>query len=388
MYSSYGRGVYPTVMPNDVIKDTNIDYVFLGHAEERLDKFINLLQENAVAKLECFSGIGFKRGGVSIINPFREFIGDIAEMVKPDYSEIDLNLYIEGEKASPANFIVASDERSATVITSYGCPYNCVFCATRTISGHKVAYRTVSDVMEEIDYLVKEYGVNVITFVDDCLLTKRERAIDLFEQIILKNYKLDIRIGTVAAWQLDDELLNVMKKAGCSRFGISVESGCERVLREIIHKPLKKEIIKPLVNKCRELDILMTANFVIGFPGETWDEIRESLRFAEECDFDLINIHIATVLPETDLYRIAKEQELLPKDFSFYNEVNFGFGKGNITTDEFTPKELSVIRDYEWDRINFSTAQKRKRACRIMGITEEELYKHRQMTRREYGMYF
>ena len=133
----------------------------------------------------------------------------------------------------------------------------------------------------------------------------------------------------------------------------------------------------------------MRANFVIGFPGETWDDIRDSLRAAEALDFDLVDIHIATVLPKTDLYELAIKTHSLPEGFSFFSDdVNFGFGKGNITTDEFTPAELMVIRAYEWDRINFSTSEKRMRACRVMGITEEELQEHRRQTRRHCGMYF
>ena len=133
----------------------------------------------------------------------------------------------------------------------------------------------------------------------------------------------------------------------------------------------------------------MPADFIIGFPGETWEEIRETFRFAEDCDLDLCMFHIATVLPKTDLYYLAKEQHLLPEDFSFYNDnANFGFCKGNITTDEFTPEELLVLRAYEWDRINFSTPERRKRACRVMEITEEELTEHRRQTRRKLGIHF
>ena len=133
----------------------------------------------------------------------------------------------------------------------------------------------------------------------------------------------------------------------------------------------------------------MRANFVIGFPGETWDEIRESLRKAEELDLDLIDIHIATVLPKTQLYEIAENMHALPDNFSFFkDDVNFGFGKGNISTDEFTPNELAVLRAYEWDRINFSTLEKRKRACRILDISEEELKEYRKQTRRNLGIYF
>ena len=169
--------------------------------------------------------------------------------------------------------------------------------------------------------------------------------------------------------------------------GISIESGCERVLHKIIRKPLKLEIVKPIRELCREVNILLQANFIIGFPGETWNEIRESLKFAEECDFDLTSIHIATPLPKTDLYDYAIETKTLDVNFSFFDDTHFGMGVGYITTDEFTPKELEILRAFEWDRINFSTSEKRERACRILELTQEELKDFRKQTRINCGHY-
>lgn len=310
-------------------------------------------------------------------------------MVKPDYSLLDVDKYLDRERQSVANQNMEPKGRTANIISSYGCPYNCLFCATRTISGRKVAYRPAEDVLDEIDFFVREKQVETIIFLDDCMLADKDRAKYIFKEIINRGYHIEIQISTVAAWHLDREILELMKKAGLTKFGISVESGNERVLHDIIHKPLKLEIIPEIVSICRELDILMRANFVLGFPGETWDEIRESLRVAEELDFDMIDIHIATVLPKTELYELAMKTGSLPENFTFYeDDINFGFGKGNISTDEFTPNELAVLRAYEWDRINFSTPEKRKRACRIMNITEEELQEHRKQTRRHCGIYF
>lgn len=382
-------GVYPTVLAEDVIKDTNVDYAMIGYAEDRLDKLVTYILRNQLEEISKFPGLAYRENSQEILHPIDSYIGDVEEMVKPDYSLVDLEKYISYQNVNCANFTVSSNKRNATVITSYGCPNNCLFCATRTISGRKTAFRRPVDVLEEIDFLVEKYHINCITFVDDCILTDRKRAEAIFQGIIDRKYNLELRVTTLAAWHLDEDILKLMKRAGFSRIGIAIESGCERVLHQIIRKPLKLEIIPPLVKLFKKYDILMTADFIIGIPGETWEDIRETFRFAESCDIDLCMFHIATVLPKTDLYKICKEQNLLPEDFSFYNErVNFGYCKGNISTDEFTPDELIVLRAYEWDRINFSTPEKRKRACRIMEITEEQLKEHRMKTRRSLGIHF
>ncbi len=382
-------GVYPTVSAEDVIKDKNVDYAMIGYAEERIDKLVTYVLNDSLVEISEFPGLAFRDGEAEIINPISTYIGDIKEMVQPDYSLVDLEKYFSFQSMNVANFGPSSNKRNALMITSYGCPCNCIFCATRTISGRKTAFRKPEDVLEEIDFLVTNYHIEMITFVDDSILTDRARAEAIFNGIIERNYNLELRVATLAAWHLDEDIIKLMKRAGFTRFGIAIESGCERVLHKIVRKPLNLEIIPPLVKLARKYDILMPADFIIGFPGETWEEIRETFRFAEDCDLDLCMFHIATVLPKTDLYYLAKEQHLLPEDFSFYNDnANFGFCKGNITTDEFTPEELLVLRAYEWDRINFSTPERRKRACRVMEITEEELTEHRRQTRRKLGIHF
>lgn len=382
-------GVYPTVCPEHVIEDRNVDIAMMGHAEERLDTFLKLIEKKDYDAIAQFGGIAYKKNGENVVIPMNHYIADISKMVKPDYTLVDVDRYLDAERKSASNHTAEAKGRTASIISSYGCPYNCLFCATRTISGRKVAYRPAEDVLDEIDFFVKEKQVETIIFLDDCLLADKERAEYIFNKIIEREYHIEIQIGTVAAWHLDRNILQLMKRAGLTKFGISIESGSERVLHKIIHKPLKLEIIPNIVSICRELDILMRANFIIGFPGETWEEIRESLRVAEELDLDMIDIHIATVLPKTELFELAERMHALPEDFTFFeDDINFGFGKGNITTAEFTPTELAILRAFEWDRINFSTPEKRARACRILDITEEELKKYREQTRRHCGIYF
>ena len=325
----------------------------------------------------------------TIFNAVKSYIGDVKKLVKPDYSLMNLENYIANQKSRPANFTISSKKRSMSIITSYGCPHNCVFCATRTISGHSTAFRKAEDVLDEIDYLVNTHRVNDLTFLDDNILVDRKRAEIIFNGIIERNYDLDLKMMNMAAWTLDEDILRLMKKAGFTRIGIAIESGCDRVLHKIIRKPLKLEIIPPLVKLCRKYDILLFADFIIGLPGETWDEIRQTFRFAYECDLDLCMFHIASPLPKTEIYYIAMEQKLLPKDFSFFqDDVSLGFAKGCITTDEFTPQELMVVRAYEWDRINFDTKERRERACRVMEISEAQMQEHRRQTRRKLGIYF
>jgi len=378
-------GVYPSVLGEEALRDPNVDYLFLGHAEERVGNFLRLALQRDHEALRQLPGVGYRdEGGRQVINPATSYISSVKRLVRPDYSLIDVVAYM-GHLSRDYQF--NSQRRAVPIITSYGCPYNCLFCATRTISGHGMAYRPAEEVLEEIDFLVTRHGAEELIFLDDCLLGDRPRITRILEGLIERRYPLVWKTSNVAAWHLKGDLLELMRRSGCYQITVSVESGSQRVLREIVHKPLKLEIVPPLVKACRALGIDIGANFVIGFPGETWDEIRETFRFAELCDFDIAHFHIATPLPKTDLYLLAKEKGLLPPDFSFLDPRYFGFARAFIETDEFTPQELMTLRAYEWDRINFSTPEKTAKVARLMSFTPEELAEHRRQTRRKIGLH-
>lgn len=380
-------GVYVTTCVEHVMQDNNIDIAMMGHAEERLDTLVDDLLNDREDRVRQTEGIAYRTEEGVTVNPLVANVADVKQMVKPDYTKTEILKYINKDDSVAVNYVSESRKHFANILSSYGCPYNCIFCASRSISGRKVVVRPAEDVLEEIDFLVRDCGIELLNIMDDNILFDKERAKYIFNEIIRRKYGIEIRIDNLAIWHLDEEILNIMKAAGVTRMGVSVESGCERVLHQIIHKPLKLEIVKPIRELCRKTGILMTANFMIGLPGETWDEMRESLKFAEECDFDMITIHIATPMPKTDLYTYAKEYGALSDDFSFFDDSHFGVGVGFLKTDEFTPGELETIRAYEWDRINFSTEEKRKRVCRVLELTEDELKDLRKQTRISCGKY-
>jgi len=378
-------GIYPTVLPEEAAKDPNLDWVFLNHAEERFLPFLDLVFSDNPKEARAFPGIAYKNElGFVVETQTDKHIGSVKEMVRPDYSMVDMEPYLA---QNSLDYQFNSQRPSAFIITSYGCPNNCLFCASRTISGRRTVFRPLEHVLDEIDFLVKEHGVGNIIFLDDALLLKRSRLISLLGELQKRGYGLAWKAASVAAWQLDPELLTIMRQSGCEQITISVESGSQRVLTEIIHKPLKLDIIPGIVRKCRELGIACGANFVIGLPGETWEDLRQTFSFADSCDFDVAHFHIATPLPKTDLYQICKENNYLPDDFSFLDPNFFGYAYGFITTNEFTPLELAVLRAYEWDRINFATPERAARVARMYHSTPERLAEHRRMTRRRLGLH-
>ncbi len=379
-------GIYPTLLPNEALEDKNIDYIFRGPAENnRAVGLIQCLLDGDHNRARQQSGIGWNDNNKKLVVDINQkYLVNLESAPEPDYSMIDTAAYLNEQSA---DYNIGFSHPTGVMLTSYGCRYNCVFCAAKTIRGKGVVYRTAENVINELKWLMDDHGIRHFSFMDELFLGDRQRTEKIMRFMIDTPQELVWKMPNVSAWHLDDALLELMKAAGCTAIAVSVESGSQRVLREIIRKPLKLKIFPAIVKKCKALDIDVVANFVIGLPGETWQEIRQTFRVAEELDFDLCSFHIATPYPGTDLYRIAKKESLLPEGFDFRNPDYFGTSQGFITTDEFSPYELMILRAFEWDRINFKTPEKIKKVARMMNMSEEQLKEHRKQTRLKCGVH-
>lgn len=378
-------GVIPTVMIEEAMKDRTVDYWIMGEGEQSFPLFIDNLH-NGARDLSTVGGLAYWQDNLPIVNKVK-FIDDLDQVPFPDYSDIIGGTLQEygaiKSKYSPG--LIARQYPFAVTITSRGCPYKCIFCAGRTVSGSKMRLRSADNVLEELGILY-EKGIREVVFLDDHFLANRDRAFKIMNGI-LKNYKgLTWKCANVTAWLLDDEILRLMYKSGCSFIVVSIESGNQEVLTKLIKKPIRLDTIPPKLDLAKSIGFDLIANFVIGFPGETWEQIRDTFRYAENLNVDIVNFHLATPLPKTELMDLCIKEKMLPDDFMENISSYSGYGKGLIETNEFTPFELEVLRSFEWDRINFSSPERKKSIARINGITIEELEDWRTNTRRNLGV--
>lgn len=378
-------GVIPTVMLEEAMKDRNVDYWVVGEGERSFPLLLEKLREGA-EDLSGVGGLAYWRGKAPVINK-SALIADLDSIPFPDYSTLaGATLQDYGNisfKYAPG--FLARNCPSAVTITSRGCPYRCIFCAGRTVSGAKVRLRSAENVLKEIDELWSQ-GIREVLFLDDHFLADRARAMKIMNGILEKHKGLTWKCVNVTAWLLDEELLRLMYKSGCNHITVSIESGNQHVLTNIIKKPIRLDKIPAKLDLAKAIGFDVIANFVIGFPGETWEQIRETFRYAEKLNVDIVNFHIATPLPHTELMTICLEAKLLPADYLEGISKYSGYGKGLISTEEFTSFELEILRSFEWDRINFSSPERCKAIARMNGITMAELEDWRKNTRRNLGV--
>jgi len=234
-----------------------------------------------------------------------------------------------------------------------------------------------ANVLNEIEHLKQKYKIKSLIFDDDNMLYDRDRAMQIFKGMIDWGLYMPWVMIATAAFKLDQDLLVAMKESGCEYIDVAIESGTQRILKKIINKPLDLEYAKWMIDISKGIGIYVSANFVIGFPTETWQEIRNTIRYAEYINADYTKIFSVIPLRHTRLWDICKKGGYFKKGF---DPKKTKWSTGQIETDEFTPDALTILRAFEWDRINFSSDEKAEKTRRMMGVTDSELKKIRKDT--------
>jgi len=206
--------------------------------------------------------------------------------------------------------LLAKRNPITTMITSRGCPYNCLFCM-RPHLGKKFRARSAKNVVDEIEECVN-IGIKEFLIYDDTFTVERKRVMDICNEIMRR--RLDIgwdirtRVDTV-----DYELLKKMKKAGCERIHYGVEKGNQEQL-DILRKGITLKQVKNAFRLTKKVGIGTLAYFMIGGPKETRKTVMQSINFAKMIKPDYAHFSITTPFPATDLYDLALKKAIIKKD--------------------------------------------------------------------------
>ncbi len=369
-------GVYAMANPERAIKDKNLDYVVIGEGEYVFKQLVGFysgvceLPEKGICFRNATTGKLENRG-------HSEFINNLDDLPKPAYHLIDFlsyyNKYNDRKSVDrPAAFPYTR------IITSRGCPEKCSFCQVPSLQGSYFRARTPDHVCDEIEWLKKEYGIKAIVFDDDNLITNTKRAKTLFRRMIDRGLTIPWTYTATAVFRLDEELVDLMVESGCEYINIAIESGSERVTRDIVLKPLDYDHAKKMVSYAQKKGLFVAGNFIIGFPTETWSEIRKTIDFAQEINVDYAKLFIAIPLRNTEMYDLAERTNSIIKET--YDADSLWSVGGLIKSKEWTANDLTILRAYEWDRINFYNPKKLKKIADRMAITVEELNQIRKRT--------
>lgn len=258
-----------------------------------------------------------------------DFIQDLDEIPFLDYDLLrgmdyglnPLNKTYAGIDEKPSGF---------HVMTSRGCPHRCCFCASHAVHGRRMRYYSLTRIREDFTRLRDEFGARTFIFQDDHLANIQQRTLKILEIIKDLGMKAIFQNG-IALYTLTREMIEAFKSVGVNHLVLAVESGSERVLKEIIHKPLDLQIVKRVAEDCRELDIYTDVNILIGFPGETKKDIDEAAQFLRTINANWFRVVVATPLAGSELFEICQKKGYLPRGY-----LDANYKKAVIETEEFT----------------------------------------------------
>ena len=372
-------GVYATVSYKAIHDDTNFDYICIGEGEYVFPELLNYLNGDASFPATGFLGRkeGEKTDPVTVVRA--PFIQDLDSIPYPAWDLVDYKRYInDWGKITIDHPYTYPYTR---LMSSRGCPIGCTFCEVEAISGGPFRYRSVENVINELKWLQDEYDLKSFMLDDDNFFINRKRVIEFCNSLIDQEMNIEWKAHAVAVFHMSDEVIELMAKSGCTSVNVAIESGSERVLKEIIHKPVKIEKAREMSQKIKDAGMDLIANFIIGFPTETWEEIRQTFNFAEELPLDYAKFFIATPLEGTELHKMVMDSNLLISQADTSGQMlDLDWQTSNIRSEEWTIQDLTILRGYEWERINFATPEKREKLASMMNISLEALDKLRKDT--------
>ena len=360
-------GADPSVRYKDQLEDKNLDAVVIGEGEETL---IELLKIRATrGNWKKVPGIAYRGNGKIIKTKTRKPILSLDRLPFPARKLLPMDAYFEAAKKARAERVGSTlGKRWASLITSRGCPYHCLFCTVHGIMGKVWRPRSPENVLEEIKLLRRNFGIEHLLIEDDNLTLDLSRAEKLFDLMIAEN--LGITWSTpngVRADKLTERLIIKMKKSGCTLLCVAPESGDQAVVNKIIKKNLDLQMVEKVVDWCQKHKLAVEAFFIIGFPGETIAQMRKTLDFAKKLlklGLQEFSLFIATPFYGTELYEIAQKKGYLREIFD-ESRLRVDFQDVEIEplieTPDFTAQDLINFRleavkispKFSWPKIKF-----------------------------------
>lgn len=329
-------GHHPTIEPEKFLNNMLVDFVVRGEGERTIAKLMEIIEKGEVG-FGSIKGLSFRKEDRIFHCPERELLDDLDRLPLPDKENIIFK-------------DTYNQDEFSTIMTSRGCPYACGFCGSINMWQRKVRYRSIDKILKEIIYLKRVYKTTNIKFMDDSFSVNGKRVKELCQAMI--NNKINITWECLTRVNLvEEELIRLMKTAGCTKVSIGIESGNSRVLK-LIDKNITLEQVEEAVKILRKYKIFFAAFFMFGFPTETYAEVMDTLRFMKILKPGWANMSIFTPYPGTKLYKLCLEKQIIDKDYDtskYMHQRIDNFATDKISKEQFAylaTKMLKEVNNY------------------------------------------
>jgi len=334
-------GLHPSSRPEACLEDSEADFVVVGEAEVTIDELVDALEAKK-ASFQGIDGLGFRENSKVTLTAKRAFIQDLDTLPLPARHLLPMKVYAEAVKQNPLRGEVTKPY--TIVVTSRGCPFNCVFCTHCIVWGKQWRPRSPKNVVDEVEHVIKTYGIKQIDFADDNMTWSRERMAQICDLIVERGLHFEwFTPNGVRADTLDEALLRKMKKAGCKKIRVAPESGVQRVVTDIAKKNLELKKVEEAIVAARKVGIKVGCFFVMGLIGETKADIEETIRYAYKLKglgAESFIFSIAMPLYGTAFYEQAKAGGYIRDGFC---DFALAATEPLVETPEFSALEISEL---------------------------------------------
>lgn len=337
-------GSHATFMDVNSLQTTSeIDVAVRGEGEIPLRTFLEAIENGG--DLASVKGITYRKNGEIIRNPRAPRIDNLDELPLPARHLIPLEKYYR------LGFPWSPHHPNTSLMTSRGCPEHCTFCSSHRFWHKGIRMRSARNVIEELLYLKEEYGIREVQFYDDNITADRDRAVELFNLMLSEKLEMGWETpGGLAAWTLDDELIDLMIRSRCRQVAFGVESVDSEYSKKVLQKKYDMDRDTKLISKLQAGKVLVNGFFIVGFPDETKQQIDDTLAMARKLPFDFIQIFIATPFPGTPLYTMCRRKGLIDDSYDIEKDHYFAsvFDTSAYTSEELLAKvhKVYVVKNY------------------------------------------
>jgi anaerobic magnesium-protoporphyrin IX monomethyl ester cyclase len=289
-------GLHPTFSPTVVLDTPGFDYVCLGEGEAAMLDLVNAL--DAGAPTDAIGNIWVRGGQKPTLRPPFEPLDALPFMARDVLDEVHGVIHMT---------------------TQRGCPFPCTYCAARMYNqlygeiGEYGRRRSHQSVLDELFQLRDAGKLSYIIFLDDTFTINHgwvREFCKVFGAELRTPFSLHARVETV-----NEKMLHQLKAAGCDQITYGVESGSERIRREVMRRPVTNDRFRDVFRWTREAGIRVTANFMLGLPGETRDDLQMTVDLAEELAVVDFGYFVFYPYPGTALFHLCREKGYLPEDY-------------------------------------------------------------------------
>ena len=341
-------GVHATTFTHRIITDQHIDYVIRGAGDVAFVDLLRCLLEDQ--KPDHIPGVVT---GISNFYSMASPLDDLDKIPSYPYDLIDMEYLVVNESTSP---VYEKGTRTGIIFMSRGCPFGCVYCAADKVHGRKTRFKSVDRMVNEVDHLIKNFGVNTINIIDDLFGADKEYFYEFFRKIEERGLKFRLVIPAgLSIAVFNEEMIDVLVECGLRAVSFPLESGSKYVQNNIIKKRVNLDKAVRLINYAKQKGLFTGINIVLGSPGETKELIYETYEFIRKLPIDWISFFAAYPYPETEMTNILLKRGVVTEDdlIEIWDNSTQGFKQRPFDTEEISGQELTdLIYDFNIE-LNF-----------------------------------